>query len=59
MTIMYEVFTINIVYINEKFQYQDFIPLRYFNDREEAIEYCKQGNQNGHTKYYWREIIID
>lgn len=58
MTILYEVFTIEF---NDEFQYQDFIPIYYFNNKEEAIEYCIQGNQNNYNKYkyYWREIIID
>lgn len=66
MTILYEVFTIEF---NEEFQYQDFIPLKYFNNKEEAIEYCRLGNQNGyisdkdtqngHIEFYWREIIVD
>ena len=56
MTILYEVFTIET---NEEFQYQDFIPIIYFNNKEEAIAYCIQGNLNGHTEFYWREIVID
>lgn len=56
MTILYEVFTIEV---NKEFQYQDIIPITYFNNKEEAIEYCFQGSLNGHTEFYWREIIID
>ena len=56
MTILYEVFTIEV---NKEFQYQDIIPITYFNNKEEAIEYCFQGSLNGHTEFYWREIIVD
>lgn len=57
MTILYEVFTIKV---DEDYQYQYFVPVEYFNNREMAIDYCKRGNMyNNDTEFYWKELYID